>query len=112
MTKTHPTLLPSIERFLAEFGERLRSARLRRKLTTTMVAERAGISRPTLRQAEKGMGTVSISAYAQILLALNLEKDLTLLAKDDELGRHLQDASLPQRVRPKSTSLAKGKSKK
>ncbi len=112
MTKTHPTLLPSIERILAEFGERVRAARLRRKLTTAMVAERAGISRPTLRQAEQGMGSVSLSAYAQILLALNLENDLTLLAKDDELGRHLQDIELPQRVRPKRASIAKVKNRK
>ncbi len=112
MTKTHPILLPSIERILGELGQRLRAARLRRKLTTLMVAERAGISRPTLRHAEQGMGSVSISAYAQILLALNLEKDLMLLAKDDELGRHLQDVELPQRVRPKRPSIVKVKDKK
>jgi transcriptional regulator with XRE-family HTH domain len=95
MAKTHPTLLPSIERILAEFGERVRAARPRRKLTTAMVAERAGISRPTLRQAEQGMGSVSLSAYAQILLALNLENDLTLLAKDDDSDAIFKTLNFP-----------------
>ncbi len=112
MTKTHPVLLPHISRILSELGERLRSARLRRNLTTAMVAERAGISLPTLRQVEQGSGTVSIVVYAQILLALSLENDLALLARDDELGRHLQDINLPMRARPKHRKPAGSKEPK
>jgi transcriptional regulator with XRE-family HTH domain len=80
-------------------GERIRAARLRRNLTTIMVAERAGISLPTLRQIEQGKATPSLGAYSQVLLVLGLESDLENVAKEDLLGQQLQDARLPQRAR-------------
>lgn len=87
-------LLPKLTRILEEMGENIKLARLRRKLTTEQVAERAGISRSTLWQVEKGLPSVSLGTYAQILFVLGLEKDLQLIAKDDVLGRKLQDADL------------------
>lgn len=101
MAKSTSILLPGLSRILRQLGERLRAARLRRNLTTEMVAERALLSLPTLRQIERGSSTVSLGGYAQVLLALNLEKDLILVAQDNDLGRRLQDLDLPQRVRPK-----------
>ena len=80
---------------------RIRAARVRRNLTMSMVAERAGISLPTLRMVERGSPTASLGSYAQVLLALNLVGDLEIIARDDELGRKLQDLKLPERVRPK-----------
>ena len=73
----------------------IKLARLRRKLTTEQVAERAGISRSTLWQVEKGLPSVSLGTYAQVLFVFGLEKDLKEIAKDDILGRKLQDADLP-----------------
>ena len=64
------------------------------------MAERAGISRATLCSIEKSAPSVSIGCYAAVLHALNyLDKDLLLVAKDDELGRKLQDLGLPVRKR-------------
>ncbi|WP_417008524.1 helix-turn-helix domain-containing protein [Bacteroides congonensis] len=87
-------LLPKLTKMLEEMGENIKLARLRRKLTTEQVAERAGISRSTLWQVEKGLASVSLGTYAQVLFVLGLEKDLQLIAKDDLLGRKLQDADL------------------
>lgn len=58
------------------------------------VAERAGISRSTLWQVENGSSSTSLGIYAQVLHVLGLEKDLLSVAKDDELGRKLQDIGL------------------
>jgi len=87
-------LLPKLEAILATMGENIRLARLRRRLTTTQVAERAGINRTTLWQVEKGAAHVTIAAYVQVLFVLGLEKDLLKIATDDQLGRKLQDAEL------------------
>lgn len=93
------TTLPVLKRLLAELGENIRLARLRRKFSTTMVAQRAGIARNTLRAIERGDASVTFGAYANVLLCLGLEKNLALIARDDELGRKLQDANLPTKAR-------------
>ena len=94
MGRTTITPLPSLQRRLTAVGENLRLARLRRKLSATQIAERAGITRPTLRAIERGDPSVSFGAYASVLFCLGLEGDLEVLARDDELGRKLQDADL------------------
>jgi transcriptional regulator with XRE-family HTH domain len=94
MGREKPILLPKHKKILEEFGENIRLARLRRKLSAEQVSERANISRPTLTAIEKGSESVSIGMYFQVLMVLRLEKDILLLAKDDELGRKLQDANL------------------
>ena len=94
-------LLPKVQLLLETVGENIRLARLRRKLTTQQVADRAGITRTTLWQVEKGNSGVSMATYAQLLLVLGLESDLKGLAKDDEMGRRIQDAKL---LAPKRTS--------
>lgn len=92
-TKKH-ILLPKIIKLIAEFGENIKLARLRRKLSTEQVAERANIARTTLWAIEKGSPNVALGSYVQVLFVLGLEKDLLKLAGDDPLGRKLQDAKL------------------
>ena len=97
MPRTTPThYLMDLKR-LTEFGERLRLARLRRKFTVEMVAKRAGISRPTLYRVEQGDASVAMGTYLRVLSVLGMLKDLDLLAKEDVLGRRLQDLELPKR---------------
>ena len=99
MANNSATLLPKIERILATAGEQIKLARLRRKLSSEQVAERAGIGRSTLVRLEKGDAGVSIGHLINVLRVLGLEKDVLLLAKDDELGRKLQDADISTKNR-------------
>lgn len=99
MGRSHIVTTPAIERIFAQIGENIRLARLRRKFSAAIVAERAGISRTTLHSIECGDSNVSIGAYASVLNTLGLEKDLGYIARDDEVGRKLQDAGLPMRAR-------------
>ena len=94
MKRTKYVLLPRLTKLLSEFGEDIKLARLRRKLNVEQVAERAGISRSTLWQIEKGLPSVSMGYYAQVLFVLGLEKNIATLATDDVLGRRLQDAGI------------------
>jgi transcriptional regulator with XRE-family HTH domain len=92
--KEKVTIMPKGKKILTTLGENIKLARLRRKLGTEQIAERAGISRNTLWQIEKGTPTVAMGAYFQVLFVLGLEKDFLKLAGDDELGYKLQDAGL------------------
>ncbi len=87
-------ILPKQAKILAVFGENIKLARLRRNLTAEQVAERAGISRRTLVSVEKGLPSVAMGTYLQVLFVLGLSDDLLEVAKDDILGRKLQDAKL------------------
>lgn len=87
-------LLPKQERMMQTLGENLHLARLRRDLSSEQVAERAGISRNTLIKIEKGDEGVAIGMYFRVLIVLGLQDDLLLIARDDILGRKLQDARL------------------
>lgn len=94
MNSKRQTPLPQHADILARMGENIKLARKRRKLTTTQVAERAGIVRTTLYQVEKGNPSVSMGAYFNVLRVLGLHEDFLLLAADDNLGRKLQDLEL------------------
>ena len=99
MAKKAAVIMPQTREILAQMGEQIRLARLRRKFSLELVAERAGISRATLISIEKGTPTVSIGSYAAVLHALNNMDSNLLLIADDEFGRKLQDLALPTRRR-------------
>lgn len=93
-------IMPATENILKTLGEQIKLARLRRNLTAELVAERAGVSRSSLWKVESGNPAVAMGIYAAVLHALNnMDKDLLLVAKDDEMGRRLQDLELITRKR-------------
>jgi len=97
--KDSVVIMPKGKKLLKALGENIKLARLRRKLSSEQVAERAGFSRGTLWQIEKGAPSVAMGAYFQVLFVLGLENDFLKLAGNDELGRKLQDAGLVTKAR-------------
>ncbi|HKK76702.1 MAG TPA: helix-turn-helix transcriptional regulator [Saprospiraceae bacterium] len=94
MGAKRPKLLPKEKRILENLGENIKLARLRRKLTAEQVADRANISRKTLWHIEKGSEHISIGMILQVLSVLGFKNELAEIAKDDLLGRKLQDMDL------------------
>jgi hypothetical protein len=100
MRKTPPLPLP-VKRALAKLGEDIRNARLRRRIPTTVMAERAFITRMTLGKVERGDPSVSLGIYAVVMFVLGLTPRLAELAdvRSDELGLQLEEEHLPKRIR-------------
>ncbi|MEN1958303.1 helix-turn-helix transcriptional regulator [Luteimonas sp. MJ204] len=94
MAKRTPPVMPRAQRQVRLLGERLRAARLRREMTQADLAARVGVSVPTLAKLESGDPTTSLSTMLRVLTALGLDRDIDLLAKEDALGRELQDSRL------------------
>jgi len=102
MPRVQPTISLDLQQIAQNLGVRLALARGRRKLSTTLFAERMGVSRNTLARLERGDPGVSLGMYLKALRILGLESSLELVAKDDPLGRQLQDhatlEAMPARV--------------
>lgn len=94
MSKVPRTVFPRTQRRAEALGERLRLARLRRRISLTEMSARVGASRMTLGRLERGELTVSLAVLVRVLGVLGLEDDLDSLARDDELGKRLQDLEL------------------
>ena len=94
MARTFPTPSPSIDKQSHALGNRLKLARLRRKISMVAFAERTGVSRETLRRLEAGDPNVALGTYLRALTVLDLDKDIDVVARDDEVGRKLQDQAL------------------
>ncbi len=100
MRKAAYNILPATEEILKTMGEQIKLARLRRNFSAELIAERAGISRATLWKVESGNPACAIGIYAAVLHALNnMDQDLLMVAKDDAMGRKLQDMKLLTRKR-------------
>lgn len=94
------TSLPrKLEQKMQLVGEQIKLARLRRNLSMAQIAERAMVSELTISRVEKGIPTVSIGIYLRVLYALQLDDDILFLAKDDAMGKALQDMGLKTRKR-------------
>lgn len=107
MPRKPPIVFPQEQRLLSQLGERLKLARLRRKLSNAVVAQRAGISRTSLYKVEAGDPGATLGTYLRVLAVLGLEGDISVLAADDKVGRKLQDLALaPVPSSPRRRSIA------
>ena len=100
MRTTPPMPLP-VKRILAKLGADIKAARLRRRITMALMAERAFVARSTLQKVEQGDPGVSLGVYATVLFILGLSERIADLADvgTDSVGLQLDEERLPQRVR-------------
>jgi transcriptional regulator with XRE-family HTH domain len=100
MPKTTPPLPLPVRRALRKLGADIRDARLRRRIQTTVMADRVQISRPTLRRLERGDPTVGMGAYATALYVLGMAQRLADLVDiaHDPVGQQLASEALPRRI--------------
>ena len=100
MRTTPPMPLP-VKRALTKLGADIKAARLRRRITMTLMAERAFVARSTLQKVEQGDPGVSLGVYATVLFILGLSERIGDLADSriDSVGLQLDEDRLPQRVR-------------
>jgi hypothetical protein len=89
---------------LRKLGRDIRDARLRRRVSTAIMANRALIDRKTLRKVENGDPGVSMGTYATLLFVLGMTDRLAELAdaRFDRVGLALEEERLPKRIRSES----------
>src|ERR1700732_2741545 len=89
---------------LRKLGRDIRDARLRRRVPTVIMANRALIDRKTLRKVENGDPGVSAGTYATVLFVLGMTDRVAELAdaRFDRVGLALEEERLPKRIRSES----------
>jgi DNA-binding XRE family transcriptional regulator len=92
-----------VTKALRKIGQDISEARRRRRISTELMAQRAGISRGTLAKIEKGDPTSSMGNYAAVLFVLGMVSRISDLvdSKHDLVGRQIDEENLPKRIRPR-----------
>jgi hypothetical protein len=100
VSKAQTALPLPVKRALRKLGGDISIARRRRKIPTTLMAQRAFIDRRSLARVEKGDPGVSMAIYATVLFVLGMADRLGELASaaSDPVGQALADEQLPRRV--------------
>ena len=101
LTKMAGSPPAAVEEALQRLGRNIRTARLRRRLPQTALAERMGVSRFVVADVERGKPTTGVAAYIGALWVLGLLGDLSEVAEPDrdEEGKTLERARSPSRAR-------------
>ena len=100
MKKTAIIPIP-VRKALEKLGSDIKEARIRRRISMELMAERAGITRPTLTKIEQGDATASMGVYAKVLFILGLDDNLSNVAdiRNDKVGIMIESNSLPKTAR-------------
>ena len=99
MPRKNINLTSDTMKILEKVGAQIKRARLRRNISVEVITDQASISETTFYAIEKGMSTVSIGAYAAVLAVLELDKDLELIALDEEGKKEYWEYNLQRRKR-------------
>lgn len=89
-----------VRKALKKLGKDIKEARLRRRISTILMAERVGTTRTTLKNIEDGLPSVSIGLYASafyVLGMLDRFRDIADIASDP-VGQALSSENLPKRI--------------
>lgn len=105
MPRQTPPIYPREQQQARAAGERIRSARLRRRIPLAEMAARVGVNRMTQRRLEQGDGSVSLALLLRNLSVLGLADDFDRIAAVDEIGQKLSDLGLPARPHRKPARL-------
>ena len=100
------TIPPPVSEHIAEFGRRVRVARIRRGWSVVELASKAGVNRNTLTALELGKPGTAIGVCFTALWALGLEKSLDAVADPDTdvHGNALEASRRPMRAgKPRRT---------
>jgi len=91
------------ERDLRVFGDNILRWRKLSGLTAQMVADRAGVTRNTLRAIETGAGTARLENVFSVMHVLGVTDEVLNATEplNTDLGRINAERMLPQRVVPK-----------
>lgn len=100
-TKFSEPLPREVRSRLEGLGLRVRTARVRRGLSTENFAQECGIGRRTLYRIEMGDPGVALGTFLAVLWKLGLLESVQGVANpdDDEHGKILEAARRPERVR-------------
>jgi transcriptional regulator with XRE-family HTH domain len=102
MTHIKTNQLPrDVTQHLEVLGERVRIARIRRRMSTEDLAQACGIGRRTLYRIESGESGIALGTFLTVLWKLGLLDGIDGVAHpdSDDHGKILEAASRPQRVR-------------
>jgi transcriptional regulator with XRE-family HTH domain len=97
-----PTQLPlEVRKTVDELGQRIRTARIRRRMSQDELAQASGIGRRTLYRIESGEPGIALGTLLAVLWKLGLLDSVNGVANpdEDEHGKILEAAQRPQRVR-------------
>ncbi|HEY3444918.1 MAG TPA: helix-turn-helix domain-containing protein [Myxococcales bacterium] len=87
-------LPPPVDEALKTLASNLKTARLRRNLTVQTVADRIGVSRRLVTDAEGGKPSTGVAVYIAMLWALGFVDDLAKVASPKSDGKGILGASL------------------
>ncbi len=95
----------AVEQALTTLGRNLRTARLRRNMTQVELAERMGVSRFVVAEAERGKPATGISIYLGALWVMGLLGQMREVGAPDrdEEGKTLERIRGPERARKPGT---------
>jgi transcriptional regulator with XRE-family HTH domain len=98
MKKSRPSF--SVRRALVKLGEDIKTARLKRRIPMSLLAERSLIGLSTLEKIQKGEPGVSIGSYAAVIFSLGMGTPFAELLRPgaDETGLALEQERLPKRI--------------